>query len=288
MVGLEVLRNRRTHRKHFPQHNIHGLVAESDWGPTTYPPMGRHYQTPTGAVYPSVTTFIKQFEDPHSLDEWRAKVGEEEAQRIGQEARHRGTLIHDKMDHYILGSDEWEAKPVEKWGGMFNQLRRRVDDGLNAYCYTEHALWSDELGIAGRVDLCGIWRSDLAIIDFKNKSRFVQRERIESYFVQCAIYAMMHKERYGMLPRKLVILAAVESAGAYKCQEFVEDTEDYVPRILEMVKMYRQHGGNMPPEAMEFLKYKAPPARPQTPKKPLLQVPTTPPAKAGGLRAFFK
>ena len=42
----------------------------------------RHYQTPTGEKYPSVTTVISAMSDKSALIAWRKRVGEEEANRV--------------------------------------------------------------------------------------------------------------------------------------------------------------------------------------------------------------
>ncbi|ACV50055.1 conserved hypothetical protein [Delftia phage PhiW-14] len=285
-MDLEVLKRRRVSRKHYPIQPIPGLVPESVWGPTTYDEIGRWYTTPTGKKYKSVTTFLGLFEDPHALDDWRKRVGEAEAERISQEACDRGEMIHAKMEAYVLDKPGWEDMPVGQWGAMFQQIRRRCEDHLDRVCYTEHALWSDELEIAGRVDMCGVWKGELAIIDFKNKSRFVKREYIESYFVQTATYALMHKERYGVLPTKLVIIAAVDDGGFYKAMVFEEDTVDFLGRIRHMAAIHKVEGINIDPKHYELMEYK--PGQTTSAKpKPTTTAPKQLVTTTQGLGGFF-
>ena len=56
--------------------------------------------TPTGEMYPSVTTVLGS-RDKSWLYEWRKKVGEEEANRISQRAANRGTRLHKICEDYI-------------------------------------------------------------------------------------------------------------------------------------------------------------------------------------------
>jgi genome maintenance exonuclease 1 len=283
-------------RKTFKQMPPMNIIKDEEWGPVTYRGEGedsrRYYTTPDGAQYPSVTTFLGFFEDPKPIQDWRERVGQDEADRISNRACERGETVHAALERYVLNDPSWNVEMAGNWQGMFNQIRRAVDRSLDAVVYCEHALYSDELELAGRVDLCGIWNGELAIIDFKNKSYFVRREYIEDYFLQCCIYAMMHHAQYGVLPKKLVILAAVEDGVNYNCQVFTENTEDYIPKIMAMKTRFDEMGGFEGPgidweieRALQEAKTAEKKASAPKPKKvqgPAPYVPPLPPLKPSG------
>ena len=55
---------------------------------------------------PSVTTILQATQSPEkqaSLAKWKAKVGEEQASRIKQQAASRGTNMHLHLERHILG-----------------------------------------------------------------------------------------------------------------------------------------------------------------------------------------
>ena len=52
----------------------------------------RHYVTPKGK-FPSITTVLSIL-SRDGIAEWRAKVGEKEANRISTQAARRGTNVH--------------------------------------------------------------------------------------------------------------------------------------------------------------------------------------------------
>ena len=60
----------------------------------------RYYVSPSGRKLPSVTTFLSHFKGD-SIQKWRQKVGEEEANRISARAGRRGTKFHSLMESYI-------------------------------------------------------------------------------------------------------------------------------------------------------------------------------------------
>ncbi len=215
------------------------LIEEEEWKGTYRVNGKRHYMTPEGKLYPSVTTFLSFFEDNAWLEEWRAKKGEEEAARLTKRAQERGTIVHKVLEDYVTNSPNFDPEEAGKFRFMFNQIRKILDKRLDAVLYVEHALYSDKLKIAGRVDLCGLWNGELAIIDYKNKNRLSKRADIAEYFIQAATYAIMHAERYGVLPEKLVILLAVEIEGVREAQEMVERTRDWVPKVIDMARKHQ-------------------------------------------------
>ncbi len=57
----------------------------------------RVYQTPDGDTTPSVTTILGATKDMTHLNEWRKRVGEENAKQISKEASGGGTAMHSNI-----------------------------------------------------------------------------------------------------------------------------------------------------------------------------------------------
>ena len=57
-----------------------------------------------GSRLPSVTTILGATKDKQFLKDWKAKVGEQEAERIKNLSSTRGTAMHKFLEHYILGT----------------------------------------------------------------------------------------------------------------------------------------------------------------------------------------
>ena len=53
---------------------------------------------------PSVTTILGATKNKQFLKDWKAKVGEEEAERIKNHSSNRGTCMHKFLEHHILGT----------------------------------------------------------------------------------------------------------------------------------------------------------------------------------------
>ena len=54
-----------------------------------------------GYVLPSVTTILSRTKDQQFLKDWKAKVGEVEAERIKNLSSVRGTAMHKYLESYI-------------------------------------------------------------------------------------------------------------------------------------------------------------------------------------------
>ena len=170
----------------------------------------------TGRVYkawnfdipmPSVTTILDGTKDKTHLKQWAASVGEEEAERIRNEAAIVGTHMHNVVERLLLNRDlgvprTWLAVRGYRMGyALVEHFFPHVDE-----------VWGTEVPLyypatyAGTSDCIGVYKGKPCIMDFKQTNKFKKREWIEDYFLQLAAYAMAHNEVYGTNIQQGVIL----------------------------------------------------------------------------------
>ena len=81
----------------------------------------RVYVTPDGNAYPSITSILGK-QPKTGIDEWRKKVGEEEAQRIMKDSSELGTMVHNLCEQYLYNIPLKSDYPDEAIS-VFNRLR---------------------------------------------------------------------------------------------------------------------------------------------------------------------
>ena len=110
----------------------------------------RFYPVPSGKFYPSITT-VTSFKKAAFFKEWRQRVGEEVANRKTARATGRGTEFHSIVEQYLkngnITSDTFNPLPFTLF-----QVAKPVINRINNIHLLEGALYSDYLGVAGRVD----------------------------------------------------------------------------------------------------------------------------------------
>ena len=151
----------------------------------------RVYFTPAGNA-PSVTTILSSLPHP-GLDEWRAKVGEEEAARVSKEAIDIGNCMHNMLEAYV-GNFEYELTNIPEEATakrMFQIVRMNALRRLTEVWGIEVPLYYENL-YAGRTDLVGVYDGKLSIIDYKTAKYFKKAEWIVDYHLQTAAYAIAH------------------------------------------------------------------------------------------------
>lgn len=193
---------------------------------------GRVYITPKGSVYPSVTTVLG-VGDNEWLEEWKRKVGPEEAQLTSSRAAARGTRIH-KMCEAVLDNKEVEPSMFDQ--DIFNSIRKALPRINNIRC-NERRLFSDILRTAGTVDLIADFDNEPAIIDWKTSGRIKYREDITSYFAQAAAYSVAYEERTGVKIPNIVIVMGVDHEP--EPLVFIEKAKDWVPEFIKFRKIFR-------------------------------------------------
>ena len=150
-----------------------------------------------GSRLPSVTTILGATKNQEFLKEWKAKVGEQEAERIKNLSSKRGTSMHKFLEHYILGTGYDDLTGLgQEAKAMAEKI---IDVGLapvEEYYGSEVTLYYPGL-YAGSTDLVCIHNGKDTVVDFKQSNRPKKQEWIGDYYLQIAAYAMAHDYVHG-------------------------------------------------------------------------------------------
>lgn len=194
---------------------------------------GRVYTTPDGK-YPSITTVLSILSED-GIRAWRARVGEEEANKISRVAATRGTNVHAIIEKYLNNEEDYADGYLPNIIGNFKDVQPILDSKIGRIHAQEVPLYSNHLRVAGRVDCVGEFDGTLSIIDFKTSRKLKKKEWIDGYFIQAAAYAIMYEERTGTPITQLVILIAVDNESP---QIFIEHRDNWTKKLLETIKEY--------------------------------------------------
>ena len=184
--------------------------------------------------YPSIST-ICSFRNRKSIAEWRARVGDAEANKISKRATTAGTTVHSMIEDYLnneLDLDKYADKHLAKI--LFTQAKPMLAR-INNIHFQEAPLYSHEFAIAGRVDCIAEFDDKLSIIDFKTSSKEKKEEWIEGYLVQETGYAKMYEERSGIKVEQIVTLITCQTGDT---QVFIKNPDDYVPLLRDYIQEY--------------------------------------------------
>ena len=155
---------------------------------------------------PSVTTILGATKNQQFLKDWKAKIGEQEAERIKNLSSRRGTSMHKFLEHYILGTGYDDLTELgQKAKAMAKKVIEIGLTPVEEYYGSEVTLHYPGL-YAGSTDLVCMHNSIETIVDFKQSNRPKQKEWVEDYYLQIAAYAMAHDYVYGSKIRQGVIM----------------------------------------------------------------------------------
>jgi len=193
----------------------------------------RHYVTPEGELYPSITTILGEFSKA-SIQAWRKRVGETEANKISGKASRRGTSVHSICESYIKNEDGYLNGQTPNIIELFKTIEPFLERIDNVHG-VELGLYSDHFGVAGRTDLIAEFDGKLSVIDYKTSNRTKKKEWCESYFAQGSFYAIAYEELTQIPVSQVVIVIAVDNDQP---QLFVEKRNDWADKIWEAKKLY--------------------------------------------------
>lgn len=200
---------------------------------------GRTYLTPKGNRYNSITTILKPY-NQHIIENWKEAVGEEEAKRVSGIASRRGEALHLACEKYLLNElNDFKIRTMmPNIKELFLQLRPILDESVGKIYSIEQPLYSDELQVAGRVDLIAEWNGKISIVDYKTSGKYKDESDIANYFMQCTAYAIMFEELTGIPIDQIVIAMAVVNEN--KPLVFVREKKDYIEQLNYFVELNRE------------------------------------------------
>ena len=158
----------------------------------------RLYLTPDGESLPSVTSILGKTKDKSFLKQWRARVGEKNAEKIIADSAQIGTALHLYIEHYVNEHAYKDLTDIGIQAGKMAQVIIDHDEGLKKVS----EVWGSEVHLyypgkyAGTTDMIGVYDGRPTIIDFKQTNRPKKREWVQDYLMQLAAYAMAHNKLF--------------------------------------------------------------------------------------------
>ena len=172
----------------------------------TDPETGKRVYEISSYRLPSVTTILGATKNTEFLKQWKAKVGEAEADRIKNVSSARGTSMHKFLESYVTGvgyDDLTELGQAAR--PMADKIMEIGLAPVSEYYGSEVTLHYPGL-YAGQTDLVCLHNDLETVVDFKQANRPKKKEWIEDYYLQIAAYAMAHDYVYGSSIQQGVIM----------------------------------------------------------------------------------
>jgi genome maintenance exonuclease 1 len=195
---------------------------------------GHYYQTPSGVIYPSITTMLQKtqtIEKQQRLQNWREQ--EIAADYITQEAAVIGSETHKLIENYLNGEEILEKSRLLS-EAHFNNLLPFVNK-INDIHGIELRLYSDKMKLAGTSDCIAKYDGKLSIIDYKTKRSNQREEWLTDHFIQATSYGVMFKELTGIKVEQIVILVSSEKNTR---TEFMKNPDDYMDSLQERIDQF--------------------------------------------------
>ncbi|MDH3618525.1 MAG: PD-(D/E)XK nuclease family protein [Nitrosopumilus sp.] len=195
---------------------------------------GHYYQTPSGVIYPSITTMLQKTqtkEKQEILQNWRDQ--EIAADYITQQAAVVGSETHKLIENYLNGEEILENFRLLS-EAHFNNLLPFVDK-INDIHGIELRLYSDKMKLAGTSDCIANYDGKLSIIDYKTKRSNQREEWLTDHFIQATSYGVMFKELTGIKVEQIVILVSSEKNTR---MEFVKNPDDYLSLLEQRIDQF--------------------------------------------------
>ena len=172
------------------------------------------------------------------MDKWRARVGDEEAERIKNHSSKRGASMHKFIEKHITGAGYDDLTEIGKQAKPMAQ--KIIDVGLtpiSEYYGSEISLYYPGL-FAGSTDLVCIHNGKETIVDFKQANRPKREDWIQDYFLQIGAYAMAHDYVHGSNIEQGVIMVCTPDLYFQEFRFEGEQMREYRHKFLARLNQY--------------------------------------------------
>ena len=188
---------------------------------------------------PSVTTILsatQSKEKQQALQQWRERVGKDEASRITKQASTRGTEMHYVLEQYLNGVGYLN---LSEKGELARTMAHTVIDNMSDI----NTIYGTEVNLeykqkwAGTCDLVCESNGVLTLGDFKQSNKPKREEWITDYYYQIAAYALAHDLHFGEIQRGLILICTPQLVF----QKFImgkDLLDEYKDRWLARVEKY--------------------------------------------------
>lgn len=206
-------------------------------------PTGRTYR-PAGrdaVPVPSVTHILSATKDMEAINAWVERVGQAEADRIKSQAAHVGTQMHHVLE-CVLAREPLHMKSDELSLRGYEMAFRLI----NNHFINIQEVWGSEVSLyypgryAGTTDFVGIYRRNLAIVDFKQSIKPKRRGHIEDYFCQLAAYALAHDRVHGTNIQFGAVLIAVQDGSTQEYTTTGDEFAEYKQAWMRRLEQYEE------------------------------------------------
>jgi genome maintenance exonuclease 1 len=209
---------------------------------------------------PSVTTILGKTKNQQFIKDWKAKVGEKEADRIKNLSSKRGTSMHKFLECYVQGIG------YDDLTGLGQEARSMADKIIEIGLAPVEEYYGSEVTLhypglyAGSTDLVCLHNDMETIVDFKQANRPKKQEWIEDYYLQIAAYAMAHDYVYDSKIQQGVIMVCTPDLYYQEFKIQGIELRRWKHKFLKRLDMYHdlihdekeQHNNNNEDE--EYLK----------------------------------
>lgn len=199
----------------------------------------RVYLTPDGEKTPSVTTILSATKDMTHLNEWKKRVGEENAKQITKEAAGIGTAMHANLERFLAGIERQPGNNL-----VHVQANKMADVIIQNGLCDVNEVWAMEQSLyfpglySGTTDLIAVYKGNPSICDYKQTNKPKKEEWVEDYKLQLMAYIMAHNEVYGTDIREGHVFMCSRDLQYQQFDIWPEDFNKYQDLWLSKVEEY--------------------------------------------------
>lgn len=209
---------------------------------------GQGFYEIDGKRVPSISTILSydpekeeklnRFYRQPKIDKWGLEKATQLMAEEMEYASWRGTSTHTLIEKYLLdGREPVEANDTPEV--LFFIMKSELDN-INIKVpqfRIEEVVYSEKLGVAGRLDCVASYRGQLSVIDFKTARKPKTASDRKTWFEQLTFYALANAATNGDVIEELVVINATECG---KLRTYHSTIWEHLDSLNAKIERYRE------------------------------------------------
>ena len=192
----------------------------------------RYYCVSADINVPSVTSILRKT-NPNLISHYDRK--------LNYDSIEIGNFMHKYLEYYVSKENSFVDQSKN-----YNIAKKLAHLVIENFIVDVDEIWGTEVSVlykniyAGTIDLIGMIKGKLCLVDYKSSYRAKSKDEMEEYFLQLAAYAIAHDWQHNTSIDSVIVFLAIRNGEYEKTSISSDELESYKAKWFSRLDKFHE------------------------------------------------